>query len=317
MLDGHWSLVIRSSHCLTLLLSPLASLLYHPPMSRRPIREQVPQHEYASFDCEVIQGHDYGSRWHFHPEVQITLALKSAGYRIVGDNISPLHDGDCVLVGADVPHVWHQDTVSRSNAVHAIVIRFREDLPWLAQPEMNEVRRLLQRARRGLVISGKTRKEAQNRLEQLSAATGLGRLIELLHVLHLLSQSNEVKPLASAGFRPALDATDQERMGRILRFIQERLVEDIARDELARVAALSPGAFSRYFKSRTGKTLPEYVNELRIGRACRMLAETDDAVTDVAFDCGFRNLANFNRWFLKLTSLVPRAYRQKMLQAGR
>jgi len=77
------------------------------------------------------------------------------------------------------------------------------------------------------------------------------------------------------------------------------------------VAALSPGAFSRYFKSRTGKTLPEYVNELRIGRACRMLAETDAAVTDVAFDCGFRNLANFNRWFLKLPTWcrVPTARR--------
>jgi AraC-like DNA-binding protein/quercetin dioxygenase-like cupin family protein len=307
---------LRTEHFLTLWLSAQAFLFYHPRMSRRPIREQVPQHEYASFDCEVIQGQDYGSRWHFHPEVQITLALKSAGYRIVGDNISPLHDGDCVLVGADVPHVWHQDHPSSREGVHAIVVRFREDQPWLSQPEMNEVRRLLQRARRGLVVGGKTRKEAQARLQKLSQETGLGRLIELLRVLHLLSESNEVKPLASASFRPALDATDQERMGRILRFIQERLVEDIARDELARVAALSPGAFSRYFKSRTGKTLPEYVNELRIGRACRMLAETDAAVTDVAFDCGFRNLANFNRWFLKLTHLVPRAYRQKMLQAG-
>ncbi len=286
-------------------------------MSRRPIREQVPQHENASFDCEVICGPDYDSRWHFHPEVQITLALKSAGYRIVGDNISPLQDGDCVLVGADVPHVWHQDTVNKPDAVQAIVVRFREDMPWLAQPEMNEVRRLLQRARRGLVISGKTRTEATVRLEKLSEATGLGRMIELLCVLHLLSQSNEVKPLASASFRPALDDTDQERMGRILRFIQDRLEDEIARDDLARVAALSPGAFSRYFKSRTGKTLPEYVNELRIGRACRMLAETDASVTDVAFDCGFRNLANFNRWFLKLTHLVPRAYRQKVLQAGR
>ena len=101
-------------------------------------------------------------------------------------------------------------------------------------------------------------------------------------------------------------------MGRILRFIEENLVEDVSRDDLARVASLSAGAFSRYFKSRMGKSLPEYVNELRTGRACRLLSESDQSITDIAFDCGYRNLANFNRWFLKLTGLPPRHYRKLM-----
>ena len=280
-------------------------------MSAKPILEQVPRHQDESFDCEVIHGRDYGTRWHFHPEVQITLAIRSNGYRIVGDSIAPLRDGDLVLIGSEVPHVWQQDEV-RDAAVHAIVLRFGEDFlgrEFLARPEMAGVVKLLQRARRGLEVTGKTRRDVTERLQALPAATGLNRVIALLGVLDALARGSDLRPLASAGFHPQLDASDQERMGRILRHIQEHLTEEIARDDVARIASLSAGAFSRYFRSRTGKTLPEYVNELRIGRSCRFLVETDAPVTEIALDCGFQNLANFNRWFRKVTGTVPRDYR--------
>ena len=280
-------------------------------MSAKPILEQVPRHQDESFDCEVIHGRDYGTSWHFHPEVQITLAIRSNGYRIVGDSIAPLRDGDLVLIGSEVPHVWQQDEV-RDAAVHAIVLRFGEDFlgrEFLARPEMAGVVKLLQRARRGLAVTGKTRRDVTERLQALPAATGLNRVIALLGVLDALARGSDLRPLASAGFHPQLDASDQERMGRILRHIQEHLTEEIARDDVARIASLSAGAFSRYFRSRTGKTLPEYVNELRIGRSCRFLVETDAPVTEIALDCGFQNLANFNRWFRKVTGTVPRDYR--------
>lgn len=280
-------------------------------MAAKPILEQVPRHQDESFDCEVIHGRDYGTRWHFHPEVQITLAIRSNGYRIVGDNISPLRDGDLVLLGSEVPHVWQQDEL-RENAVEAVVLRFSEDFlgrEFLARPEMAPVVKLLQRARRGLEVPGKTRREVTERLRALPSATGLNRVIALLGVLDVLANASDLKPLASAGFRPQLDATDSDRMGRILRHIQTHLTDEIARDDVARIASLSAGAFSRYFKSRTGKTLPEYVNELRIGRSCRFLVESDAPVTEIALDCGFQNLANFNRWFRKVTGTVPRDYR--------
>lgn len=284
-------------------------------MARPPILEQVPHRPQESFDCEVIDGPDYGTRWHFHPEVQITLATKSQGYRIVGDSISPLRDGDCVLIGSDVPHVWQQDPSMDRHAVQAVIVRFRRDFlgaDWLARPEMDRLNKLLVRARRGLQVTGRTLAEISGRLQALPKLDGLTRIVELLSVLDGLSRSGELKPLASASFRPALEATDQERMGRILRYIEENLVDELSRDDLARVASLSAGAFSRYFKSRMGKSLPEYVNELRTGRACRLLAESDQPVTDIAFDCGYRNLANFNRWFLKLTGHPPRHYRKLM-----
>ncbi len=308
----------------------------------KPVFEKVPLREGESFHCEVICGPDYGTRWHFHPEFQLTLAIRSAGHRIVGDNIGTLSDGDLVLLGSNLPHVWHQDceagSVSRQtsqergrtkqcargsegnlatsatdSAVHAIVIRFERDFlgdGFLAKPEAAPLARLLQRASRGLRVNGRTRNEVARRVESLAESDGLGRLVELLAILHTLSISKDLTPLASAGYAPALRAEDQGRMERVCDFIDAHLTEEIARSHLAKIAALSESAFSRFFKSRTGRSVPQYVNELRISRACRMLAEDRLNITDIALDCGFPNLSNFNRRFREIMKTTPREYRR-------
>lgn len=288
----------------------------------RPVLENTPQREWESFHCEVVQGSGYGAQWHFHPEHQLTLVLKSRGHRVVGDSISPLTAGDLVLVGGNVPHVWHQDDMEKplaTDAVHAIVTRFRDDFlgeEFMRKPEMEPVRALLKRANRGLQVGGSTRVKIAQRMQSMAKASGLPKVIELLHILQDLSQSRDLKPLASAGFRPELHETDQGRMGRVFGYIHEHLTEPISREAVAAKASLSAGAFSRFFKTRTGKTLPQYVNELRVGRACSRLAETDDKVADIALDCGFENLANFNRQFQRLMGASPRAYRQQFRRSA-
>lgn len=286
----------------------------------KPVFEKVPKRQWESFHCEVIRGPNYGTRWHFHPEHQLTLAIKSQGHRIVGDNLSPLRDGDLVLVGSNLPHVWHQDESrgKEKRAVHAIVIRFQEDFlgrESLSKPEMERVTRLLQRARRGLLITGRTRDIAAKRIESLAKAEGLTRLVGLLSILDELSRSKDLKPLASAGYAPVLKHEDQDRMERVCDFIHSHLTGNIERDQLARIAHLSAGAFSRFFKSRTGKTVPQYVNELRVGRACRVLGEEKLNIIDIALDCGFRNLANFNRRFREIVKMTPGEYRQLFLKS--
>ncbi len=282
----------------------------------KPVFEKVPRKQWESFHCEVIHGPDYGTRWHFHPEHQLTLAIRSEGHRIVGDSIQPLRDGDLVLVGSNLPHVWHQDQSrgKKRRSVHAIVIRFSEDFlgaDSLARPEMEPVKRLLQRAGRGLAITGRSREAVAVRAQALAEAKGLSRLVHLLAILDLLSKSKDLRTLASAGYAPVLRHEDQDRMERVCDFIHSRLTDEIDRGQLARVAHLSLGAFSRFFKSRTGKTVPEYVNELRVGRACRMLGEERLNITDIALDCGFRNLANFNRRFREIVKMTPREYRRE------
>lgn len=291
------------------------------PVKARPVLENTPQRQWESFHCEVVRGRSYGAQWHFHPEHQLTLVLKSYGHRVVGDNITPLASGDMVLVGGNVPHVWHQDEgePGAKDGVHAIIIRFRDDFlghDFLHTPEMEPVRALLKRASRGLQVTSKTRQSVADQMEKLSSTHGLARVIGLLRILDELAQSKDLRPVSSPGFRPELSADDQGRMGRVFEHIHENLTEDISRDSVAARASLSPGAFSRFFKTRTGKTLPQYVNELRVGKACSRLAETDDKVADIALDCGFQNLANFNRQFHRLMDASPREYRQQFRRSA-
>jgi AraC-like DNA-binding protein len=249
---------------------------------------------------------------------------------MVGDNITPLRPGDLVLVGSNLPHVWHQAAASGGNPkseirnpksaaapVHAIIVRFLDTFlgaEFLGKPELEPMRQLLRRSARGLAIGGKTRELVAERMQRMATSRGLARIVELLAILEVLAHSRELKPIASAGFVPAVAHADQDRMQRVCRYIDAHLTEPIERDAVAAEAHLSPGAFSRFFRVRTGKTLPEYVNALRIGRACEQLAEGATKVTDIAMDCGFRNLANFNRHFRALTKLSPREYRQRFLE---
>lgn len=279
----------------------------------KPVFEKTPRTQWESFHCEVVRGASYNATWHFHPEYQLTLALKSHGHRLVGDNITPLSPGDLVLVGSNLPHVWHQESSRNdSSGVHAIVVRFLETFlgnDFLEIPEVEPVRRLLKRAGRGLQVTGKTRELVAVKMQRLAEGKGLNRIAELLSILETLAQAKDLKPIASAGFVPNVSSEDQGRMQRVCDYINAHLTEPIDRAKVAAQAHLSVGAFSRFFKLRTGKTLPEYVNELRVGRACRMLVEENQKVADIAMDCGFLNLANFNRRFREITHSSPREYR--------
>ncbi len=282
-------------------------------ISCQPILETTPLSAGESFHCEEVRGRGYGARWHFHPEVQLTLVLKSSGYRFVGDNISPLATGDLVLVGANLPHVWHQDA-SRAgqDAVHAIVVRFREEFlgdHFLQSPELDGVRRLLKRAARGVQITGATRETVAVLVQELTTRRSLERLLKLLEILQILATSRHLRPIASANFSPELRDSDTVRMQRVMHFIHDHLDGVVERESVARCAALSAGAFSRFFKTRTGKTLPQYVNELRIGNACTRLRDGEAKVADIALGCGFENLANFNRQFRAVTGMSPSEYR--------
>jgi AraC-like DNA-binding protein len=283
----------------------------------KPAFEHTPQRSWESFHCEVVHGSSYNATWHFHPEIQLTLVLQSTGYRLVGDNISPLRSGDVVLVGPNLPHVWHQEEPlsGKKAEVHAIIIRFLKTFlgnDALALPEMKKVVSLFDRSGRGLQVLGATRARVAALMQQLPQKQGLSKVAGLLTILAILADSKELKPLASAGFVPQVSRADQERLERIISYINEHLSEPIDRGAVAGLAHLNATAFSRFFKVRTGKTLPQYVNEVRIGRACRLLADERAKVVDIALECGFPNLANFNRRFLQITGMQPSEYRSRL-----
>jgi AraC-like DNA-binding protein len=152
-------------------------------------------------------------------------------------------------------------------------------------------------------------------MAEMEGRRGMARLVGLLEVLDLLSRSREAQPLSSPSFVPSLREGERERIDRVCRFLNDRYTERIPLGEAAERAHMSVPAFSRFFRRKTGRTFVAYLNELRTGHACRLLIETDKTVSEVCFASGFNNLSNFNRRFLTLKGMSPRAWRHEFADA--
>lgn len=269
--------------------------------------------------CEVVQGKDFACVWHHHPECEITLVVQGGTERLVGNQISPLEPGDLVFLGANVPHNYRNEPVPGRPLVpvEAIVVQFPPQLPgqedWLNRSSMKPVQRLFERAGQGLHITGITRLTATRMVHDMLKVEGMKRVILLLQLLDLLAHSEEVHEICQA-FVPPHKSGASDRISKTCAHIQAHLAEPIYVGQLASIAGLGKSAFSRLFKRGTGRTLPQYVNELRIARACTLLGETDLTVSQIAMDCGFVSLAHFQRKFREHQHCSPLAYRSRVSQ---
>jgi len=314
----------------------------------KPIFEKLTQFPDEGFTLKEIRGPECDCPWHFHAEFELILVLQSRGYRIIGDKVTSLEPGDLVLIGGNLPHVYqpHDPVLSvedeekgaatscakhpkgRSGKrclsplppqAHCILIQF-EDRCWsglLQLPALAGVRGLLRRAALGLQVTGRTRDAVAAVMTRMPGLRGVQRITTLLTILDSLARSRSCRPIASPGFAGVHDPFDEQRVNRVCQFINDQLHRPIRLAEAARLVHLSEGAFSRFFRAHLGKTFPALVNELRIGRACRLLAETQRSVTEVALACGYTNLSNFTRQFLRLKKVTPRRFRERVAAAER
>jgi AraC-like DNA-binding protein len=182
----------------------------------------------------------------------------------------------------------------------------------LELPVFAPLRRLLDRAANGLHVMEPTRKQVVAMLREMLGLRGVRRITTFLALLDTMAQSRSCRTIASAGFTALLTSYEQERVGRICQFIDDNYHRPLKLAEVAKLAHMSEGAFSRFFRTHMGKTFPAFVNDLRVGRACRLLAETEMGMTEIALSCGYRNLSNFNRQFLRLKRSSPTAFRHEM-----
>lgn len=252
----------------------------------------------------------FGFEWHFHPEHELTFITAGTGRRFVGDSIEEYTPGDLVLTGPDLPHTYasHESSVPGE----AVVVQFRSDFlgkELFEVPDLAPIGIMLAKASSGLCFPGPRLAAVDATLRGLPERPGPERTIDLLQVLLLLARAGNVRPLASSGYRPTLNHSTRDRLDAICGYLQAQYSEPVELSEVARVAHLSPAACSRFIHRTMGRTLTEYLNEVRIGAACRLLTETDRRVAEIATTCGYPNLANFNRQFRKLKGTTPRAYR--------
>ena len=270
------------------------------------------------FVAKYLKEPIFDPNWHFHSEYQLFMVLRGSGTRFVGDNVKPFKTGDITFTGPDLPHLWRSDqetmTIGAQPKYEGIVVYFSEDFMGenlLQKEETIRIRHLLKKSLRGLDITGETRKEVQKMLSKLLVLKGFDSVLELLKILNLLSQTNELEFLASPGYTNSLKEGDTERMNKVYAYVMKNFRRKMTVSELAELTSMTPTSFSRYFRVHANKTFSEFVSEIRIGHACKLLIEKKLSASQACYESGYRTLSNFNRQFKVQTHQTPSAYKRQ------
>lgn len=249
--------------------------------------------------------------WHFHREAELTLITEGSGSRFAGDCIETYGPGDLTLIGPGLPHTYMS---AAGPPVHeAVVAQFRRDFlgPGLfGSAGLAPIAGLLDRSAQGLAFTAAARDRAGAIMRAMPELPACERTVALLQVLTMLARDDS-RPLASDHYAPVLGDATRLRIDAVCRYIHARYTEPITLGQVAEVAHLSPVACSRFFHRAMGRTLTTYLNELRVGAACRLLADTDLPIAEAAAMSGYQNLSNFNRRFRELKRMSPRDYRAR------
>jgi AraC-like DNA-binding protein len=256
---------------------------------------------------------DPGGYWHFHPEYELVLNIKSNGTRIIGDSVELFDQYDMVFISGNIPHCWNY--YRQNNSLpdkHGIMVNFKlssigEAL--LSQHELNGFKELLGDADRGIVFSVEDAKKAEKYLIQMVNDKGLDKMIDFFNLMKILVTSDKRAFLCSENYKLAFDERGNKRMTDVYMYIRENYFKHISLDKIAKIAKMSPFAFSRYFKKNSGAGFIEYLNRVRTNKACYLLRETEYQVHDIAMECGFASISNFNKHFRKSEGISPRDYR--------
>lgn len=253
------------------------------------------------------------ARIHSHKNFELNYITSGVGRRIVGDNISGFEKGDLVLMGPDLPHCWEVLDTEGDQEPTCIVTHFSENIAesdFFKMPELEKVVVLLKQANRG--IRFKTDNDAKIReiLTDMSCSKGLEYYIGLLKIFnHLIKIEDRVK-LSNPINRSSVFSKNIEKVNKVYEYVFQNIHEGIRLDEAASVLNMAPSSFCRFFKKKTGNTFMEYVKNVRVGIAAKLLAETDKQITQICFESGYNNLANFNHYFKANMGKTPSEYRK-------
>ena len=263
----------------------------------------------------------FSSEFHFHEECQLVHIIKGSGKRIIGDLVDYFESGELIFLGSNIPHVWH-NTREQANEddpepyAHSLSIHFNPSKLLMHLSAFGNVRKVesfLSKAQRGAELKGENRELVVKLMHQILQLDGLQKIITLLEILNIMSSDTEHSLLASINYINYYQYHDSKRMDQVFKYIFDNFRGDISLDTIADVANMNTFAFCRFFKARTQKSFTQFVNETRIGYACKLLGNKETSITDIAYECGFNNVSNFNRFFKVIKKVSPRQYRNQIL----
>jgi len=266
----------------------------------------------------VCNGFDYPI--HNHPEYELNLVAGISGTRIVGDSTERYNDYDLVLLGPYLYHKWDGDEQLQKNGqpYRVITIQFAMELfsgPFFQKERFFKIRELLRDSSRGIKFHGKTFEEAMRVMISLTEDKGFSNIIEFLQLLDLLSQSSETTFLTSEGFSPQALRSDSNRIQVAYGYLLKNFSNPKLRiGDVAAQVNMSNSAFSHFFLKYAFRSFTQFLIDVRVGHACKLLLHTDEPVNSISFQSGFNNLANFNRLFKKYRQCTPADYRRRYLE---
>lgn len=276
----------------------------------REITQLAPNDSFLVFD-RVKDDFDFPI--HFHPEFELNFISNGKGVRrIVGDNMEEIDDIELVLVGPNLQHCWELHNCKETK-IHEVTIQFHNDLfdtRLLERRIMKPIKDMFERSSHGVLFSRKISEEIKPRLLKISKIHGMDYFLELVSILHDLANSRKQQILSSYTSKNK-DFENSDKIKKVYNYIQENYHKKISLTEIAEKVNMSQVSFNRFIKRGTGRTFIDFVNDTRIGYAAMWLLEKDLSIAEIAFKCGFNNIANFNRVFKKNKNCTPSQYREE------
>jgi len=291
----------------------------------KPLFRKVP----VQYENSFLARHDimpnFGNVWHYHEELELHYTIQGEGIRIIGDNISTFEPEEIILVGSMLSHAWrcNEEYYQKdpNYKVEAIVLQFLPDFfgkKLLSLPEMYKLPRLFERAKKGLIFRGSTKEKIADLMRKCVAKEGMGRITSLFSILEILAESEEYDSIVNtqSAFHQS-NESDSVRLNDVFNFTHANYKKDISLEDVANIAHLSVTSFCRYFKMMTKKTYYDFLIEIRISHACRLLVENILPTEFICFDCGFKNVSNFYRHFKRVMGMTPMDYKKKYLNRAK
>lgn len=283
----------------------------------KPLLEKSIESLNQSFLIKRLEEPFFDPNWHFHPHYQLFTVIKGTGTRFIGDDIRHFEEGDTVFLGPDMPHLWRSDRPyfekESQLQTEGIVVYFKEDFlgnDFFEKPEMFDIKSFLKNSERGLDLTGTLGAEMLGDLNELLGLTGFEGISKLLNILHKLSVTVDYQYISSSNYTNTHKISETERMRIVHEYVLKHFKENINLSTVASLSNMTEAAFCRYFKSRTNKTFSDFVKEIRIGNACKILQNEQKSISQICYESGYNTVSNFNNQFKLLKGVSPLQYQK-------
>jgi AraC-like DNA-binding protein/quercetin dioxygenase-like cupin family protein len=282
---------------------------------KTPLLFKIPKTEAVSFNVQLEVGEGFYPTLHYHPELQITHIRKGRGACFIGETVGHFSPGDVFIIGPNTPHFFRNDAGllnTETGPVTTLSIYFNKEAfgdRLFSLPETMAIAGLIERSGYGIIVDKQHRHEVADRMERIRVSDGFDRLIELFVLLNMLATGYRLRTISKHLLTASTNDRENQRLNDVFDFMIQNYHKPLTLEEGARVANMSQTAFCRYFVKRTRKTYTGFLNEIRIGYACNKLLTTDKSISEIAYECGYKNISHFNRQFQKIVAQTPSEYK--------